>query len=321
MSAILTLVASQSKKPINKAHFKEMGEIAKFYNYELTGKPAWLEGDKAADIVISDMPSTALIAHFREKLDEDKIDLFITEPGNRTKKLLLADMDSTIVAEETLDELAAFADLKEKVAEITARAMNGELDFHGAVRERVGLLKGLSTDALDKTLEATTVNPGARVLVKTMQAHDATCVLVSGGFTFFTHYDSRKGEEIAANPKVSFTMFWQPFDRQMIVIGEAHKVDQQESDSYFASRPYASQISAAISPQSRPASRAWLEDEVARLEQAFPSAPVPRPAQWGGYRIVAHEIQFWHGRPSRLHDRFRYQRQEDGSWLRERLAP
>ena len=192
MSAILTLVASQSKKPINKAHFKEMGEIAKFYNYELTGKPAWLEGDKAADIVISDMPSTALIAHFREKLDEDKIDLFITEPGNRTKKLLLADMDSTIVAEETLDELAAFADLKEKVAEITARAMNGELDFHGAVRERVGLLKGLSTDALDKTLEATTVNPGARVLVKTMQAHDATCVLVSGGFTFFTEAVAEK---------------------------------------------------------------------------------------------------------------------------------
>ncbi|MFK7839570.1 MAG: phosphoserine phosphatase SerB [Bdellovibrionales bacterium] len=186
MSAILTLVASDTKKPINKSHFKEAAEIAKFYNLEISGKPSWLEADKAADIVMSDTLSTPLIAHFREKLDEDKIDLFISEPGNRRKKLLLADMDSTIVAEETLDELAAFAGLKDQVAEITAKAMNGELDFHGAVKERVGLLKGLSTDALDKTLEATIVNPGAKILVQTMQAHDATCVLVSGGFTVFT---------------------------------------------------------------------------------------------------------------------------------------
>jgi len=186
MSAILTLVASDTKKPLSKSHFKDIANIAKFYNIELSGKPTWLEGDKASDIVLSESASSPLIAHVREKLDEDAIDLFITEAGNRRKKLLLADMDSTIVAEETLDELAAFAGLKDKVAEITAKAMNGELDFHGAVKERVGLLKGLSTDALDKTLEATIVNPGAKVLVQTMKAHDATCVLVSGGFTVFT---------------------------------------------------------------------------------------------------------------------------------------
>ena len=186
MSAILTLVASDTKKPVGAGHFKEAKKIAEFYNIEVTGKPAWLEGDKAADIVLNDKPNSALIAHLRETLDKDAIDLFITEPGNRKKKLLLADMDSTIVAEETLDELAAFAGLKDQVAEITAKAMNGELDFHGAVKERVGLLKGLSTDALDKTLEATIVNPGAKVLVQTMKAHDATCVLVSGGFTVFT---------------------------------------------------------------------------------------------------------------------------------------
>jgi len=186
MSAILTLVASHTKKPVSSAHFKEARNIAKFYNLEITGDPTWLEGDKAADIVLSDTPSSALIAHFREKLDEDAIDLFITNTGNRRKKLLLADMDSTIVAEETLDELAAFAGLKDKVADITAKAMNGELDFHGAVRERVGLLKGLSTDALEKTLEATIVNAGAKALVQTMKAHGATCVLVSGGFTVFT---------------------------------------------------------------------------------------------------------------------------------------
>lgn len=186
MSAILTLVASDTKKPLSKKHFKEIGKIAEFYNAELSGKPDWLESDKAADIVLNDKPASAFIAHIREGLDEDAIDLFITEPGNRRKKLLLADMDSTIVAEETLDELAAFAGLKDQVAEITAKAMNGELDFHGAVKERVGLLKGLSTDALEKTLEATIVNPGAKILVQTMKAHDATCVLVSGGFTVFT---------------------------------------------------------------------------------------------------------------------------------------
>ena len=80
-------------------------------------------------------------------------------------------------------------------------------------------------------------------------------------------------------------------------------------------------MSAAISPQSQPASREWLEEEVKRLEQEFPSAPVPRPQMWGGYRIIPTEIQFWHGRPSRLHDRFRYTRQADGSWSHERLAP
>ncbi|MEQ3635147.1 pyridoxamine 5'-phosphate oxidase [Alcanivorax sp.] len=180
---------------------------------------------------------------------------------------------------------------------------------------------------VDEAIEAGLPLPNA-ITLATVNANgqpSSRVVLLKGieqqGFTFFTHYNSRKGEEIASNPKVSFTMFWQPFDRQMIVIGEAQKVDQEESDSYFASRPYASQVSAAISPQSQPASREWLEAEVVRLEQEFPSAPVPRPEQWGGYRISPTEIQFWHGRPSRLHDRFRYVKQSDGRWQRERLAP
>ncbi len=186
MNAILTLIASDSSKPVKKYHFKEIANIAKFYNIEVSGKPEWLEADKAADIVLTEHASSPLIAHLRESLDQDEIDLFVTAPGNRRKKLLLADMDSTIVAEETLDELAAFAGLKDKVAEITAKAMNGELDFHAAIKERVALLKGLSIDALDQALEATIVNPGAKTLVQTMKAHDATCILVSGGFTVFT---------------------------------------------------------------------------------------------------------------------------------------
>lgn len=100
--------------------------------------------------------------------------------------LFIADMDSTIVQEETLDELAAHAGIKDKVAEITRRAMNGELDFHAAIRERVGLLKGLPETALHETLAKTTLTKGAKELVGTLKSQGATCVLVSGGFTFFT---------------------------------------------------------------------------------------------------------------------------------------
>ncbi len=127
-----------------------------------------------------------MLMQIREMLAADKIDLFINPAEGRRKKLLLADMDSTIVEGETLDDMAAFAGIKDQIAAITARAMNGELDFHAALKERVGLLKGLPTEALQKTLDHTVVNPGARTLVHTMRKQGATCVLVSGGFTFFT---------------------------------------------------------------------------------------------------------------------------------------
>lgn len=180
---------------------------------------------------------------------------------------------------------------------------------------------------VDEAIQAALPLPNAMTLatVNAQGQPSSRVVLLKGieggGFTFFTHYDSRKGDDIAANPKVSFTMFWQPFDRQMIVIGEATKIAAEESESYFASRPYSSQISAAISPQSQPVTREWLEQEMARYQQQYPEAPTPRPANWGGYRIMPTEIQFWHGRPSRLHDRFRYTRQQQGRWVRERLAP
>lgn len=167
MSYILTLVASGNN--LAAAHFDS--------------EPTWLSPNKAAEIEVHEKPDLITL---RKKFAGEKIDVFVTPAKNRRKKLLLADMDSTIVGEETLDELAGHAGIKDQVAEITARAMAGELDFHAAIRERVGLLKGLSAEMLDQTLAHTTINPGAKTFVQTMKAHGAHCVLVSGGFTFFT---------------------------------------------------------------------------------------------------------------------------------------
>jgi phosphoserine phosphatase len=118
--------------------------------------------------------------------DGAAVDAIATPAAGRRKRLLLADMDSTIVTSETLDEIAAFAGLKERIAEITKRSMNGEMDFRTALIERVGMLAGLPVSALERTWEATALTGGARALVATMRAHGAHCALVSGGFTFFT---------------------------------------------------------------------------------------------------------------------------------------
>lgn len=186
MSHVLTFVASAKKKPVSKKHIKEACKIMSFYDMEAKPDAIWLAKDKAADLHIPASPGGVLLEHLRDMLNEDRIDLFITQEQNRRKKLLLADMDSTIVTGETLDELAEYAGIKDKIAAITALAMEGKLDFTAALNERVSLLKGLSTKALEETLERTQLSPGAKAFVGTMKAHGALCVLVSGGFTFFT---------------------------------------------------------------------------------------------------------------------------------------
>jgi phosphoserine phosphatase len=186
MTFVLTFVASSAKHPLKDSHIKNAVKIAGMYNVQSKSKHTWLAKGKAADLDVSGEGGSSMLMQLREMLAPDKIDLFITHHTNRRKKLLLADMDSTIVAGETLDDMAEFAGIKDQIAAITARAMNGELDFHTALKERVGLLKGLSTEALQKTLSHTVMNPGAQTFVATMQKHGATCVLVSGGFTFFT---------------------------------------------------------------------------------------------------------------------------------------
>ena len=141
------------------------------------------------------------------------------------------------------------------------------------------------------------------------------------GFIFFTNYDSRKGRELSENPHAALTFFWQELERQVCVAGMVTKLPVAESESYFKTRPRGSRLGAWVSNQSQPVpDRAFLEAKWHELEKKFPG-DVPLPPNWGGYILKPERIEFWQGRPSRLHDRFSYSRQADGSWKLERLSP
>ena len=153
----------------------------------------------------------------------------------------------------------------------------------------------------------------------------ARMVLLKGfdqrGFVFYTNYFSRKGQEIAQNPRAAMLFDWSPLGRQVRIEGAVHRIDAAESDAYFRTRPPGSRFSAAASPQSRPVeSRAVLEDTVAALMARYPEADVPRPDEWGGLRLVASQYEFWQHGDDRLHDRFRYRREAE-AWKIERLGP
>lgn len=166
------------------------------------GAPDWLAPREAADIPFTGAAEQA-VAAARAALEAAPVDAIATPAEGRRRKLLVADMDSTIVTTETLDEIAAFAGLKEKIAEITRRSMNGELDFREALIARVAMLEGLSVAALEATWAETRMMPGAAELVGTMRAHGAHCCLASGGFTFFT---GRVAETLGFHTHVSNTL-------------------------------------------------------------------------------------------------------------------
>lgn len=142
------------------------------------------------------------------------------------------------------------------------------------------------------------------------------------GFVFFTNYESHKGEEMKDNPHAALVFFWAALERQVRIEGTVEKVPAEESDAYFVSRPRGSRIGAWASPQSKVISgREVVEEKVTAMEQQFGEGDIPRPQHWGGYRVKPLLIEFWQGRPSRLHDRILYTADEAGKWKIERLAP
>jgi pyridoxamine 5'-phosphate oxidase len=154
----------------------------------------------------------------------------------------------------------------------------------------------------------------------------ARVVLLKGvdqrGFIFFTNYESRKGQELAGNPHAALVCYWPDQERQVCIAGEVSKLPPAESDAYFKTRPHGSRLAAWASKQSAAITdRAALEEKWKQMEAQYAAQDIPRPPFWGGYLLSPTRVEFWQGRPNRLHDRFGYTRQPDKTWLIERLAP
>ena len=183
MSYILVLVSSDKAKPLGKEHLNLVGSFAKMGDVAWS----WLKPGKAAEVVLKSLPEQWSKSLVEDMLADDRIDFFVIKgDGHRKKKLLVSDMDNTMIIGETLDELAGLYGLKEEIAAITEKAMCGELDFSEALRTRVLMLKGLAETALSKIAAQLQYMPGGETLVRVMRDNGAYCVLVSGGFSCFT---------------------------------------------------------------------------------------------------------------------------------------
>ncbi len=179
---------------------------------------------------------------------------------------------------------------------------------------------------LDQAIQSQLPEPTAMALATANSSGKTSVrmVLLKGfdtsGFVFYTNYESRKGRDLQANPAASLLFFWPQLERQVRIVGEVQKVSPAESDEYYDSRPLGSRIGAWASPQSRPVSHAELAQKVQSLSAQLGAHPA-RPDFWGGFRLQASEIEFWQGRPSRLHDRLVYTNDGSGNWSISRIAP
>lgn len=172
----------------------------------------------------------------------------------------------------------------------------------------------LEPNAMTLATATTDGRPSARVVL--LKGFDAR------GFVFYSNYRSRKGEELEANPMAALVFFWPELERQIRIEGHVEQVTAAESDAYFTARPAGSRIGAWASEQSHVIeSREVVERRAVDLAAQFGGGDIPRPAYWGGYRVVPQTVEFWQGRPSRLHDRLRYRRDPTKGWIVERLSP
>jgi pyridoxamine 5'-phosphate oxidase len=180
----------------------------------------------------------------------------------------------------------------------------------------------------DQAVAAALMEPNAMTLATATPdgRPSARMVLLKGfderGFDFYTNYESRKGRDLAANPWAALVFFWVDLARQIRIEGRAEPLPPEVSDAYFDSRPPGSRLGAWVSRQSQViGGRDALDRRMRELEREYTDQPIPRPPYWGGYRVAPVSIEFWQGRPNRLHDRLRYRRDDSGAWLIERLSP
>lgn len=209
-----------------------------------------------------------------------------------------------------------------ELADIRIQYQRDALDWSKLDNNPLLSLQNWMSDAIQNAL----LEPTAMTIATadTQGQPHARVVLLKGldhGLVFYTNYDSAKGQELMQNPKAACTFFWPALERQIRVEGVIHKISDQESDHYFGSRPRDSQLAACASRQGHViADRSLLENAFAHIATQFINQPIPRPANWGGYRLAPTRFEFWQGRPNRLHDRLVY-RLESGNWQRERLSP
>lgn len=212
--------------------------------------------------------------------------------------------------------------MDDKISKIRRSYLSGELDEAAVGADPVGMFSAWMNDAIAAGIDepngmalataSAEAEPAVRIVL--LRAFDAR------GLTFYTNYDSAKGQDMLANPRAAATFWWQPLERQVRITGRVERIPREESEAYYRSRPRGHQLSAWASPQSRPVTgRAELQARAEEVETLFPG-DVPLPDFWGGYRLIPSKIEFWQGRENRLHDRFLFERRQ-GEWTVTRLAP